>query len=54
MVKSVNKENGEFYQCEECDLLYRDKSWAQKCEGWCRENNSCNLNITKYAIKNLK
>jgi len=45
------KEKGESFQCEECMLLYKEKSWAEKCEAWCKENNSCNLEITSRAIK---
>ncbi len=52
MVKEIEKQRRKFYQCEECKLLYEDRSWAQKCQVWCKENNSCNLEITKHAIKN--
>jgi len=46
MVKEINNN----YQCEECKLIYKDKSVAKKCEKWCKENKSCNLEITKYAL----
>ncbi|MBS3136108.1 hypothetical protein J4401_04060 [Candidatus Woesearchaeota archaeon] len=39
------------HQCEECKLWYRDKSWAKKCEAWCKKHQSCNIEITSYAIK---
>ncbi len=39
------------YKCKECGLIYKDKDWAEKCENWCKENKSCNLEITKHAIK---
>lgn len=39
------------YQCPECGFLYKEKEWAEKCEAWCKEHKSCNLEITKYAIK---
>ncbi len=39
------------YQCKECLLWYADKSWAEKCEQWCKKNKSCNLEITKHAHK---
>ncbi len=47
MVKEVA---GKFL-CEECGLFYKDKSFADKCEEWCAKHNSCNLEITKHAIK---
>ena len=50
----VNKKkiNGkECYQCSECLLYYLNKKTAEQCEAWCKTNKSCNLQITKYAIK---
>ena len=49
MVK-LNKKN-KCSQCEECKMIYKNKKWAEKCEAWCKKNHSCNLEITKYAIK---
>ena len=51
MVREIHKNNQEYYICEECKLIYKDKSWAGKCEEWCKKNKSCNLNITKHSIK---
>lgn len=51
MVKKLSKGDKNVYQCEECDFLYKDKHWAEKCENWCKENKSCNLEITKHVIK---
>ncbi len=47
MVIKVNS----YWMCEECGLKYKDKNWAEKCEAWCKEHKSCNLEITKHAIK---
>lgn len=47
MVKQINN----LWVCEECNLLYKDICWAKKCEDWCKKTNSCNLEITKHAIK---
>jgi hypothetical protein len=46
MVKKV-KEN---YECEECQLQYKSKELAEKCEAWCKKTKSCNLEIIKHAI----
>lgn len=51
MVKTVQKGNAEQYQCEECGLWYAEKEIAEKCQVWCKENNSCNLDIIKNAIE---
>lgn len=39
------------YKCPECGFEYKEKEWADKCEAWCRENKTCNLEITKHAIQ---
>ena len=44
----TTKENK--YRCDECKLWYTAVSWAEKCEAWCEDNNSCNLEITKNRI----
>ncbi len=40
------------FKCKECDLKYDNIEWRDKCEKWCKENRSCNLDIIKYSIKN--
>lgn len=39
------------YECPECHLKYKEKEWAEKCEAWCREHKSCNLEIIAHAEK---
>lgn len=51
MVRKIEKQGKEYFQCDECKFLYEDKIWAEKCEKWCKEKHSCNLDITKHAIK---
>lgn len=46
----VRKING-LWVCEECGLKYKEKSWAEKCEEWCKKYKSCNLEIIKHSIK---
>ena len=56
-VRKVNKtcnsckKNKELYQCEECGLKYENKDWALKCQAWCNEHHSCNLEIIKRAVQ---
>ena len=32
-------------------MHYRDEATAQRCEAWCREHKSCNLEIIKDAVE---
>ena len=51
MVKKIVTQGNKYYQCEECKLLYNDKVHADECEKWCKEHDSCNLEITSHALK---
>jgi len=51
MVKETKKNGKIMFICEECDLVYEDKAWAEKCEKWCGETNSCHMDIIKHAIQ---
>lgn len=53
MVKNIVKENKRVFICEKCYLSYKNKNWAEKCETWCKEYNSCNLKITCYSLKHI-
>lgn len=48
----LQTQNG--WQCDECGFLYEDKEWANKCESWCKENKSCNLDIIAHAKEDKK
>jgi predicted ATP-dependent serine protease len=39
----------QMYICKECGFGYEEKSWAEKCEQWCKEHHSCNLEITSHG-----
>ena len=52
MVKTIKQNGKELYQCEECGFHYEDKKQAEKCEAWCKEHHSCNIEITASAIEN--
>ncbi len=51
MVKIIKQNRKELYQCAECGFHYEDKKQAEKCEAWCKEHHSCNLEITVSAIE---
>lgn len=50
-LKNANLKNKKLFQCPECGLRYAEKEIAEKCEAWCKEHHSCNLDIIKYAEK---
>lgn len=39
------------FACPECGVSYKEAEWAKKCAEWCKEHKSCNLAITKHAVK---
>ncbi len=39
------------YVCSECKMGFKDKKWADKCQKWCSEYHTCNLEIIKHAVK---
>lgn len=43
--------NEKLYQCPECGLHYKNAGIAKKCQAWCKEYRSCNLELIKYAIE---
>jgi hypothetical protein len=51
MVKEISKNNKSLFQCEKCQLFYKKKNLAEKCEDWCGKHNSCNISIIKNSIK---
>ena len=51
MVSKSKIKGKECYRCEECLLYYDNEKMAKKCEEWGKNYSSCNLNITKYAMK---
>ena len=50
MVKKIK----DCYRCEGCLLYYKDKETAEKCEKWCKDNKSCNLEITKHSVNKME
>ncbi|MBI2042829.1 hypothetical protein HYT25_00380 [Candidatus Pacearchaeota archaeon] len=50
-MKEENVEGKIVYKCEKCGFYYKTKNFAEKCEDFCKKHKSCNLNITKHAIK---
>jgi len=48
--KSVSKTKiKKIYICTECGYEYEEKEWAIKCQEWCKEHQSCNLEIIEHG-----
>lgn len=50
----IKKENKKLFRCPECGLYYVEKEWEERCEAWCREHPSCNLEIAAHAVETFK
>jgi len=42
------------YKCKECGFKYKEKKWRDRCEDWCREHQSCSLEIMNHAYETDK
>ena len=51
MVKETKKSGETLYMCEECGFAYEQKEWAEKCQQWCKQYQSCILEITQHAVQ---
>ena len=40
-----------YHQCEICKFYYKERKLAEKCQNWCKEHNSCNIEITRHAVQ---
>ncbi len=55
MVREVNSNEGAgavLFRCEECGLHYYERAIAERCERWCRQHGTCNIEITAEAMEN--
>jgi len=50
MEKEIKINDKKYFQCEICKFAYKEKEITEKCQNWCEEHNSCNLDITKHAV----
>jgi hypothetical protein len=47
---TTQKDEQPIYVCPVCFLKYREKKWADACEKWCRDNNTCSVEICSHAV----
>ena len=51
MVKEEIKKDKTYLKCEECNMYYKTREIAQKCENFCKEHHACSIEITKHAVQ---
>jgi hypothetical protein len=51
MVQEVMKNKKPTFVCEVCDLSYRTRTLAERCEEYCTTYGACSLDITQHAIE---
>lgn len=44
-------EQKHLYECRVCHLHYEDEEIANQCATYCKENQSCSLDITKLSVE---
>jgi len=50
MVREVIKDGKKLYICEVCGLAYKEKSWAEKCQDFCKKYGACSIEIISHAV----
>jgi len=50
MVKETKKDRKTLYICEACGFAYEEKEWAQKCQEWDEQHQTCNLEIIQHSV----
>ncbi len=50
MAEIIVRDGKALYACTICGLLYTNEQTAGRCEAWCSEHKSCNIEIIKAAV----
>ena len=50
MVRQIRRSAEALYACNVCGLLYREKSWAEKCQDYCETHGACPSDVTAHAV----
>lgn len=48
--KDEGDKESKVFVCSECGYQYKEAELAKRCSAWCKEHNSCNLEIIKHGI----
>ena len=49
MVREINRNGERRFLYEVCNLTYKERIWAEKCEDYCMTQGACSLEITRHA-----
>jgi len=41
----------EYFLCFRCNLTYESQSLAKRCDTWCRDNDSCNVEVASQSLE---
>lgn len=50
MVTETETGGRKLFACGECGLAYRERELAEKCERWCMQHHTCNIEIYRHAV----
>ncbi|HIG32907.1 MAG TPA: hypothetical protein EYQ09_05680 [Flavobacteriales bacterium] len=39
------------YKCTICEMSFEEKDRSDKCQDWCENHHSCNVEIISHSIK---
>ncbi len=51
MVREIFQNEEQYYICDVCNLSYKERSWAEKCQDYCTKYSACSLEITRHATQ---
>jgi len=51
MVRMTRRKGEILYACEICGFVYKEMSWAEKCQEYCTKHGACSLEITSHAVR---
>jgi len=49
-VREMRRNGEKSYAFEICKLLYKEKTWAKKCQDFCAKYNTRSLEIASHAV----
>ncbi|MBI5004183.1 alpha/beta hydrolase [Candidatus Kaiserbacteria bacterium] len=50
-IAKTSEGSNRVFTCPVCGMQYKDEEIAKRCEAWCTEHHSCNLDIISHAVK---
>ncbi len=50
MPEAITRDETTLYACSVCGLLYTEEATASRCQAWCTQHQSCNIEIIKASV----